>query len=85
MNNRKFVVTVISIPFFILLIVGTFNYFIDPYGIYQNSNIFNLSKVFQSKKNAQIKIVKTKMIKPVSIVLGSSRAEFGYDPNHDFF
>ncbi len=85
MKSTKWIKIFFGLTLLVFLIIAIFNYLIDPYGIYRDSDIFKFPKVLQSKKNAQIKIIKTKMIKPVSIVLGSSRAEFGYDPNHDFF
>lgn len=65
-------------------IVGGFNYLIDPYGIYE-TKYFNFEKISQEKKTSLVKTIKVKKIKPKSICLGNSRAEFGYDPNHKYF
>lgn len=59
------------------------NYLIDPYGLYK-TDIFK-KKPEQSAKIRLIKVLKTKQIKPVSISLGTSRTEFGYDPTHEYF
>lgn len=70
---------VVSIP-----VVAVFNYVIDPYGIYK-TKFFKFDKVRRADKIKLVKVIDTKSIKPKSIVLGTSRAEFGYDPTHRYF
>lgn len=65
-------------------IVCLFNYVIDPYGIF-NSNIVELPKREQINKVRLLKAVKIKELKPASIILGTSRAEGTFNPNHDYF
>ena len=85
MKNYKIFVKnfTISIVAFIPLI-AYFNYIVDPYGLY-NTTLLNLPKIKQSKKIMLVKAIKTREIKPISIVLGTSRTEFGYDPTHRYF
>ena len=68
----------------ILFVVGSFNYIVDPYGIYE-TNIIQKPKFIQTDKNRLVKSIKTKKIKPASICLGTSRTEYGYDPTHKYF
>ncbi|WP_428024995.1 hypothetical protein [Arcobacter sp.] len=85
MYSKKWIRTwFIIIIIIIIPIVGGFNYIIDPYGLY-NTNIINKPKIKQSDKMRLIKAIKTQEIKPVSICLGTSRTEGGYDPTHKYF
>jgi len=83
MNSKKWIkiwfIIIIMIP-----IIGGFNYMIDPYGLY-GTRYFDLVKIQQSNKMRLIKAIKTKEIKPVSVALGTSRTEHGYDPTHKYF
>lgn len=84
MQAKKFLIFVFSFFIFIVGGVGAVNYVVDPYSLY-NTTIFNLSKPEQASKMRLVKAIQTKRIKPKSIVLGTSRAEFGYDPTHPYF
>jgi hypothetical protein len=84
MPNKKWIkLLLLAIPIMIL-IIGIANYLIDPYGIY-NPKYFNFIKTQQVGKSRLIKAVNIKKIKPVSIILGTSRAEGGFDPRHKYF
>jgi hypothetical protein len=82
-NHKKWITTwfiiIMSIP-----VIGVFNYIIDPYGIYKNT-YFNFPKIKQVGKMRYVRSIKIKEIKPVSICLGTSRVEYAYDPNHQYF
>jgi len=80
---KKWVNNFFLVVFFIFICIGIFNYIIDPYGIY-NFNI-NLPKIMQEDKIRLIKAIKIKDIKPASIILGTSRAETGYNPENTYF
>jgi len=78
-----------TMSFIILIIISIFsiaifNYIINPYGI-SNNDIIKLVKIKQSLKMKLVKAIRVKNIKPKSIILGTSRAETGYNPNHDYF
>ena len=66
-----------------LLKPSQINYIVDPYGIY-NTNFFK-NKPFSYSQMRIVKAVKTKYIKPNSIILGTSRAEVAINPNHEYF
>lgn len=83
MNNKKFLKIVLVLSFFVAILIGGANYIVDPYGIYK-TNIFP-NKPEQDKNIRLEKVVKVEELKPVSISLGTSRTEYGYDPNHEYF
>ena len=47
-------------------IVGTINYIIDPYGIY-NTHYFKFNKIQQAQKMRLVKSIKIKEIKPKQV------------------
>ncbi len=60
------------------------NFMIDPYGIF-GSTYFDFPKLKQDSKARLVKSINVSIIKPKSIVLGSSRADLGYNPDHEYF
>ncbi|WP_066355299.1 hypothetical protein [Aliarcobacter skirrowii] len=83
MSSKKFLKIVLGLSFFVAILIGGVNYIVDPYGIYK-TNIF-LNKPEQDKNIRLAKVVKVEELKPFSISLGTSRTEYGYDPNHEYF
>lgn len=83
MNSKKWIKILIVLCVLSVGFVGGINYLVDPYELYK-TNIFK-SKPEQSAKMRLVKALKTKEIKPVSISLGTSRTEYGYDPTHEYF
>lgn len=83
MSSKKFLKIVLGLSFFVAILIGGVNYVVDPYGIYK-TNIFQ-NKPEQDKNIRLAKVVKVEELKPVSISLGTSRTEYGYDPNHEYF
>lgn len=84
MNNKKFLKIVFGLCFFISFAIVSINYIVNPYGVYRTIDFFP-NKPEQDKNIRLVKATKISKIKPVSIVLGTSRTEFGYDPNHKYF
>lgn len=84
MNNKKFIGFSFLISISIVLSVSLLNLIVDPYGIYK-VELFKFNKIKADEKIRLVKAVKTKEIAPRSIVLGTSRAEYGYDPTHPYF
>ena len=84
MNSKKWIKIWFIITIIIMSIIAGFNYIIDPYDFY-NNNYLNLEKSRIDNKIRLVKAIKIKELKPVSIVLGTSRADFGYNPNHKYF
>ncbi|OCL82517.1 hypothetical protein AAW30_01341 [Arcobacter porcinus] len=83
MKSIKWIKIFFGLSLIGVLFVGGVNYIVDPYGIYK-TNIF-LNKPEQDKNIRLAKVVKVEELKPVSISLGTSRTEYGYDPNHEYF
>ena len=83
MSSKKFLKIVLGLSFFVAILIGGVNYIVDPYGIYK-TNIFQ-NKPEQDKNIRLAKVVKVEEFKPFSISLGTSRTEYGYDPNHQYF
>ena len=83
MKSTKWIKIFFGLSLIGVLFVGGVNYIVDPYGIYK-TNIF-LNKPEQDKNIRLLKVVKVEDVKPVSISLGTSRTEYGYDPNHEYF
>ena len=83
MKSTKWIKIFFGLSLIGVLFVGGVNYIVDPYGIYK-TNIF-LNKPEQDKNIRLAKVVKVEELKPVSISLGTSRTEYGYDPNHQYF
>lgn len=84
MKNKKFTIWLLVSSLAIIIFTSGVNYLIDPYGIY-NHLLLNINKPKQSDKINLVKAVKVNEIEPKSIVLGTSRAEFGFDPTHSYF
>ena len=65
-----------------LLLVGLFNYSIDPYGVFNTKqyNRINQAKPEQLKNTRFFKAVDVTRIKPITVFLGSSRTEYGLEP-----
>ena len=84
MSSKKWVKIWLFSFFIITLLINIFTYIVDPYDIY-NHNLVSKMKIQQSDKIRLIKVLKIKQVKPESICLGTSRAEFGYNPDHKYF
>lgn len=67
-----------------LFIISFINFFINPYGLFK-FDLFNKPKFKQEPVTRIVKASKIYDLKPISIILGNSRAEGGLDPNHNYF
>ncbi len=81
---RKFnllFLTFTSIP---ILFVGLFNFAVDPYDIFNTPNFLGLNHSKSKKDNNDrlFKAIDIIRIKPITVLLGSSRAKQGLDPEH---
>ena len=83
MKSTKWIKIFFGLSLFVAILIGGVNYIVDPYGIYK-TNIFQ-NKPEQDKNIRLAKVVKVEEFKPFSISLGTSRTEYGYDPNHEYF
>lgn len=84
MSNHKFVKIVLLVFFTLIVGIAAFNYVVDPFNFY-NRGLVDIKKTQEVNQLRLSKAIHLKDIKPVSIILGSSRAEFGFDPEHSYF
>ncbi|MFK5948608.1 MAG: hypothetical protein QM500_07560 [Methylococcales bacterium] len=72
------------LSFSLLLLLGAFNLIVDPYGIHDiiTINGFNSPKSEMQKHEKLFKAYMAGKIEPKSVVLGTSRADFGIDPSN---
>ncbi len=64
--------------------VGIFNIVVDPYDVFNTPNFLGINHS-KSRKDNSDRLYKTTdiiRIKPVTILIGSSRTKQGLDPNH---
>lgn len=68
----------------VFLAIGLFNLVVDPYGLYGVVDLpgFNANKHIATNHSRMIKPHLIKTIQPKGIIMGSSRAEVGMDPEH---
>lgn len=84
MTSIKYILVSFVVSLIIMATVGMLNFLVDPYNFYGN-NHFNLAKTQEINQIRLSKAVVTETLKPSSIILGTSRSEFGYDPSHQYF
>ncbi|NEP15364.1 MAG: hypothetical protein F6J97_00445 [Leptolyngbya sp. SIO4C1] len=67
-----------------LLAVGCFNLVVNPYGIYRTPEIrgFNQAKPAKLTNSRLFKAIDVIQQQPNAVFLGSSRTEYGLDPDH---
>ncbi|MDH5561244.1 MAG: hypothetical protein OEY59_10380, partial [Deltaproteobacteria bacterium] len=86
MNNPRFNV-IILIIFLVIgsLFLSVFNLVVDPFGIYKIMTVKGLNerKPEIKKHITLVKTLSVNKIKPKSVILGSSRAAFGFDPEYN--
>jgi len=81
---KKWIRNWFLIVLFSIMFIGVFNYTVDPYDIYDNK----LLKIYKTKKHDKIRLVKAIEVREKNIktiVLGTSRATYGYNPEHKYF
>src|SRR3989338_2163650 len=69
---------------FFILIVILFNLSVDPYELYNFPKIkgFNFQKPRFDQHIRWSKAVQIRRLKPAGVILGSSRSDWGIDPDH---
>ena len=83
MKSLIWVKVLLSLILIIVFSVCLINYIVDPYNLYKTNLFKNKPKDYEQMRI--VKILKIEEIKPVSLILGSSRAEVAIDPNSSFF
>jgi len=74
-----------SVVVFVLIVfVGIFNFVVDPFDLFPSVKIknFNAEKTEFSKYLLLSKAHKIRFYRPGAVILGTSRAEYGLDPQH---
>ena len=83
MKSLIWVKVLLSLILIIVFSVCLINYIVDPYNLYKTNLFKNKPKEFEYMR--LIKAINIEKIKPISIVLGTSRAEMAIDPDHEYF
>ncbi len=83
-QHRLFLKNTFYLVFGLYLIVGVFNLIVDPYGIYNLVVIEGVTKVKPSwdSQERMVKTLQLRKLRPKGIILGSSRTNYGLDPEH---
>jgi hypothetical protein len=65
-------------------LVGLLNFFVNPYGVFESPSIpgFNKNKVEKDNYDRFYKVADVIHLQPKAIILGSSRAKRGIDPDY---
>ena len=81
---KRYLLFWLSFTALLLIVVAAFNFAVDPYGLFRfiDRDGFNKIKPAASNQGAMVKAYQTLRIQPGALVLGNSRAEMGFDPNH---
>ncbi len=82
-KSNIWVKILVSFILTIVVLVCSFNYVVDPYGLYK-TNFFD-SKPKQAVHSRLAKLFEVREQKPISIVIGTSRADMAIDPEHEYF
>ena len=87
MTNKQFVIRFISITLLLLVLIGLFNRIVDPFWYYREIEIKGFNTVKLEFRNYERHVKPPLLVReqPDAIILGSSFAEIGFDPNNDFF
>ncbi|MGJ0495377.1 hypothetical protein [Aliarcobacter cryaerophilus] len=83
MKSLIWIKVLLSLILIIVFSVCLINYIVDPYNLYKTNLFKNKPKEFEYMR--LIKAINIEKIKPISIVLGTSRAEMAIDPDHEYF
>ena len=81
LSDQKFVQLAIGLVSIFIVALVSLNYLVDPYSFYSN-NLLGVNKTQEIGQLRLSKAIKLREKKPAGIILGSSRAEFGFDPDH---
>ncbi|MBZ8182204.1 SGNH/GDSL hydrolase family protein [Oscillatoria salina] len=83
-SYRRYIIILLLVIILNLSLISLFNIFIDPYDVMSSPKILGINQV-KLEKEKQVRLFKARAITTIKtpmIFLGSSRTEFGLDPNH---
>ena len=81
-NNIKFIIIFFLSLTQVLLLIGGFNWWVDPYEIYHPVEYKSNKPVWMSKQIRLAKAYRLKKLKPQGIVIGASSSQLGINPDH---
>lgn len=83
-KSRQFNLIFLMVALSPVLSLGLFNFAVDPYGVLNSPSIpkFNKSKPEMITHERMFKAIEITRLKPQVILLGSSRTQWGLDPNN---
>ena len=81
-DNIKFIIIFFLSLGQAMLLIGVFNWWVDPYDIYHPSEYKSNNRVWMSKQLRLAKAYRVRNLRPEGIVMGSSRSQLGIDPDH---
>jgi len=87
MTHYSYLTKVCIISLSLFLIFGSFNYFVNPYSVFnvERINGFNAIKPESSNRVRIFKKYQPVYVQPNLLIIGNSRVEMGLDPNHKSF
>jgi hypothetical protein len=82
MTKQQWLKNFLLLSVFIIIMVGVFNYIVDPYGLYRVIEIkgFNQQKEGVRTNIRYVKALEIALKKPKTIIMGSSRVHDGINP-----
>ncbi len=81
-DNIKFLIIFFLSVGQVLLLIGGFNWLIDPYDIYHPAEYKPNNLVWTSKQLRLAKAYRVRQLRPQGIVIGASTSQLGINPNH---
>ena len=81
-DNIKFLIIFFLSVGQVLLLIGGFNWWVDPYDIYHPAEYKSNDLVWMSKQLRLAKAYRVKQLRPQGIVIGASTSQLGINPNH---
>ena len=83
-KHKKYLLTVSIFVLSLLLVIGFFNYLVDPYGPFRFIDVkgFNQQKEGTRSLIRYVKALEMPLRKPRTILIGSSRVHDGINPEH---
>ncbi|MBN1161078.1 MAG: hypothetical protein JXA17_03930 [Dehalococcoidales bacterium] len=81
---KKYLIRLLIITLLLLVLIGGFNWLVDPYDIYYSPKIagFNALKPEEITHTLMTKAYAVQQLKSEGIILGTSAAQWGIDPDH---
>ena len=86
MSFRAYVLRALAIIISLLIVLGLFNFSIDPYGMFESPAVEGRNKYKpEAWEWVGYKAAAIKVKKPQVLILGTSRTEIGINPKHRIF